>query len=91
MQSIIEDEAIDFIREKAMKYKLLKKNRVQSNDVNFQPNVTINQLKISFNKYKQYKRQALKKKKAEAFKAECVSDGNSIMHKKCALESEPNE
>ena len=58
MQSVIEDEAINFIRKKAMKYKLLMKNRVQSNDVNIQPNVIINELKISYNKYRQYTLQA---------------------------------
>ena len=91
MQSIIEDETIDYIREKAMKYKLLMKNRAQSNDNNFQNNVAINQLKISYNKYKQYNSHALKKKKAEAFIGECVNNCNSTMHKKCSLESEPNE
>ena len=33
----------------------------------------------------------MKKKKAEAFLAECVNDDDSIMYKKCALESEANE
>ena len=61
MQSIIAEEAIDSIKAKALKYRMLQK-KSKKVVVSLSDN-EIDELNRYYNKYKQYTRQELKKKK----------------------------
>ena len=75
MQSIIAEEAIDSIRAKALKYRALQWKSKKA-EVSLSEN-EIDELKRYYNKYKQYTRQELKKKKANEIISNCTHECES--------------
>ena len=70
MQSIIAEEAIDSIKAKALKYRMLQKQSKKA-EVSLSDH-EIDELKRYYNKYKQYTSQELKKKKANDIISNCT-------------------